>query len=294
MNTFQLSCFLAVAETLNFARAAEILHVTQPAVTQQIHSLEKELNVTLFQRTTRSVKITPEGLFFLNDAQHIMVLADRAKRRFQNPQERKFQLFSLGFGTNSLLPRFIPTLKALREQFPNLHPRIQTAPGPHLHRMLEDGDLDAIVDFLVPSSKKTALHYREICQVSLVCLLPQDHPLAMKETLVPEDLQQEHLVLFDPAKPQPNALRPSTQLLGEHTPAELYFCETAEAMITLVLAGYGAAVLPDLFLPGELPLAQIPLQGSDTVSLGVYYRTLQGNAPLKAMVQLLKSFSIHG
>ena len=49
MNTFQLTCFLAVAETLSFARAAEQLHVTQPAVTQQIKSLEKELNVKLFR-----------------------------------------------------------------------------------------------------------------------------------------------------------------------------------------------------------------------------------------------------
>ena len=50
MNTFQISCFLAVAEHLNFARAAEQLHVTQPAVTQQIHSLEKKLGVSLFAR----------------------------------------------------------------------------------------------------------------------------------------------------------------------------------------------------------------------------------------------------
>ena len=57
MNTFQLSCFIRVAETLNFARAAEQLHVTQPAVTQQIQSLEKELNVKLFKRNTRTVKI---------------------------------------------------------------------------------------------------------------------------------------------------------------------------------------------------------------------------------------------
>lgn len=68
MNTFQISCFLAVAEHLNFARAAEQLHVTQPAVTQQIHSLEKELGVSLFARTTRSVRLTQEGRLFLQDA----------------------------------------------------------------------------------------------------------------------------------------------------------------------------------------------------------------------------------
>lgn len=289
MNTFQLSCFLTVADTLNFARAAEHLHVTQPAVTQQIHSLEKELNVTLFQRTTRSVKITPEGMSFLNDARHMVILAQRAKQRFQNPQGKQFQLFSLGYNNSALLPWFIPALKELRERFPNLHPRLQTGPGPYLHRILEDGDLDAVVDFQIPSTKKTALHYRELCRVSLVCLLPLDHPLSSRKILSAADLQQENLVLFDPAKPQPNSLRPSPQLLGERTPAELYFCETTESIISLVMSGYGAAVLPDLFPPGKLPFAQIPLKETGSMSLGIYYRTLQGNEPLKALLQLLKS-----
>ena len=84
MNTFQISCFLAVAEHLNFARAAEQLHVTQPAVTQQIHSLEKELGVSLFARTTRSVRLTQEGRLFLQDARQLFHLATRAKARFQN------------------------------------------------------------------------------------------------------------------------------------------------------------------------------------------------------------------
>lgn len=65
MNTFQLSCFLAVAEYLNFAQAAQALHVTHPAVSQQIKSLEKELGAPLFVRTTRSVSLTEEGKAFL-------------------------------------------------------------------------------------------------------------------------------------------------------------------------------------------------------------------------------------
>lgn len=96
MNTFQLSCFLAVAEHLNFARAAEELHVTQPAVTQQIHSLEKELGSTLFQRTTRKVSLTAEGLAFLSDAQQIQALTHRALDRFAHPQDQPFVPFALG------------------------------------------------------------------------------------------------------------------------------------------------------------------------------------------------------
>lgn len=78
MNTMQLASFLSVAETLNFARAAEQLRVTQPAVTQQIHSLEAELNMQLFRRTTRTVELTQEGLVFLGDAKEMFDIYARA------------------------------------------------------------------------------------------------------------------------------------------------------------------------------------------------------------------------
>ncbi|OUN39630.1 hypothetical protein B5G28_04740 [Faecalibacterium sp. An77] len=65
MNTSQIQCFLTIADTLNFARAAEQLHITQPAVTQQLHALEKELGVRLFHRSTHSVRLTDEGMLFL-------------------------------------------------------------------------------------------------------------------------------------------------------------------------------------------------------------------------------------
>ena len=66
MNTFQLTCFLKVSQTLNFARAAEELNITQPAVTHQIHSLESELGTRLFRRNTRMVELTTDGFLFLD------------------------------------------------------------------------------------------------------------------------------------------------------------------------------------------------------------------------------------
>ena len=288
MNIFQLTCFLTVAETLNFARTAERLHVTQPAVTQQIHSLEKELNTVLFRRTTRSVKITPEGLSFLDDARQMVLLADRAKRRFEEPQSKRFQVFSLGCGSTSLLNTLTPALEELRIQFPNLHPRIQTMPGPHLYRQLEEGDLDAVADLRVSTEKKTPLHYREIRQVPLVCLVPHSHPLANRDTLTEADLRKEKLVLLDPTVPQPNALRPTGQMLEDRPLADMYFCQTAEAVLALVIAGYGVAVFPDLFPDGDLPFARVPLSGPKPVSLGIYYRSVQGNEPLKFLLRILR------
>ena len=83
MNLFQLECFLAVASHLNFARAAEQLHVTQPTVSHQIRSLEKELGVSLFTRVPpRSVALTGEGRIFLLDAKGIVAQSHTAIQRF--------------------------------------------------------------------------------------------------------------------------------------------------------------------------------------------------------------------
>lgn len=79
MNTFQLQCFLAVARNLNFAKAAEELNVTQPAVTHQIQTLEEEFNAKLFKRTTRNVELTQSGHMFINDAENVLKITDRAK-----------------------------------------------------------------------------------------------------------------------------------------------------------------------------------------------------------------------
>ena len=87
MNTFQLSCYLAVANTLSFARAAQQMNISQPAITHQIKTLETELNVKLFRRSTRMVELTPEGQAFLSDAQSMVAIAQSAKLRFGNPEE---------------------------------------------------------------------------------------------------------------------------------------------------------------------------------------------------------------
>ena len=81
MNTVQLECFITVAEYLNFSRASEVLRITQPAVSHQIQSLEEELDVRLFNRTSKAVSLTPEGIRFLPDAELILKTAVSAKER---------------------------------------------------------------------------------------------------------------------------------------------------------------------------------------------------------------------
>ena len=133
MNTFQLSCFLAVAEYLNFAQAAQQLHVTHPAVSQQIQSLEKELNVKLFKRTTRSVKLTEEGKIFLRDAQQIVAISERAKKRYTGTIAGNIETLSLGCSSFPCMFLLSDTLQTLRTLRPELHPRLQVIPFQHIY-----------------------------------------------------------------------------------------------------------------------------------------------------------------
>lgn len=87
MNTVQLECFLAVAQYLNFSKAAESVSITQPAVSHQIGSLEDELGVKLFVRTSKSVSLTREGIMFISDAEQILKIAGSAKFRLSEKPE---------------------------------------------------------------------------------------------------------------------------------------------------------------------------------------------------------------
>ena len=288
MNTFQLTCFLAVAENLNFARAAEQLHVTQPAVTQQIHSLEKELNVKLFQRTTRTVRLTEEGRVFLHDARQMVEISARAQKRFESSSDDKIRILSLGCYNFPCLFSLAGILRGLAGEFPELHPRLQVIPFQHIYRLLEEGDLDAVVGFRELDSMRVHASFREVAKVPLVCVCPREHPLARREQVRLEDLKTEKLVLFTPTKASAQLAQIQGQLMGGRPPSEFYFCESGEAATVLVSAGFGVAVLPDLFVPQGFPAARIPLEGEAPLSFGVYYKSLQGNPLLRSFIRRLQ------
>ena len=129
MNLFQLECFLAVAECLNFARAAEKMNITQPSITHQIRSLETELNTKLFHRTTRTVALTAEGRIFLHDAENIVFMSLRAIHRFQCPDSQPILDLVIGCQDFAGLQDVPAVFQRLAAEYPNLHPHTRTFSG---------------------------------------------------------------------------------------------------------------------------------------------------------------------
>ena len=113
MNTVQLECFLEVANCLNFSRAAEHLRITQPAVSHQIQTLENELGVPLFHRTSKSVRLTQEGFQFLDYAGEMLKLFLLSKARIKASQQNFSRRLVIGCRNTSELRFLAPALQQL-------------------------------------------------------------------------------------------------------------------------------------------------------------------------------------
>lgn len=288
MTTMQLDCFLLVAETLNFAAAADRLHVTQPAVTQQIHSLEKELNVKLFKRTTRTVKLTPEGYVFLNDAKSIQHIIGHAKKRFEEPEGREVVLFSLGCHSQDELSLLPAILEKMRIHYPALHPVFQIIPFQHLHQLLKEDSVDVILDFQKELSRKNYEKYQELTKVKTICILPKDSPWSQKDCLTIDDLKKEKIILFNPQIAPDCFNSIQRAILDQKSMTDIYIQDSPKSCITLAQAGFGIALLPDLLPHSEDGLLYLPLTGFAPMSYGAYYNSTAGNPVLKLFLRLCR------
>lgn len=288
MNTFQLTCFLTVAETLSFAKAAKLLNVTQPAVTHQIHSLEDELNTQLFKRTTRSVEITQEGLIFLNDAKNVLNIITLAKKRFEEPVVDERQFFSIGCNSHNELRLLPEILRQMADSCPMLNPVFQVVPFQHLYQLLAEEAVDVIIAFQEKGQKKIDGIYKELAQIRIAGILPATHPLAEKELLDEDDLQTQRLLLLDPQRCPDSLNMVQHELATGRAGSDLLMCGSADASITLAKAGFGIAVQPDFPALRDPALAYIPINGAEPLSYGAYYKSVTGKPLLKLFLQLCR------
>lgn len=293
MNTIQLECFLAVAEYLNFSRAAEALKITQPAVSHQISSLEDELGAKLFQRTSKSVSLTQTGILFMEDAAAIVRIASGAKRRLGTGME-DFSLFQIGCHNQSELNLLPQVIRGLREQFPSLRPTIKQIPFKAMVNLLLEGRLHVMFGFGDEEQMKQVGIYHELDDSPLVCVCHESHPFAGKKSLTAEELTGP-MVVCEPNRLPQTVFREQIRISSALSPSDLYFAEGYESALALVSAGLGFSLFPAYVTVGsvcgvtarESGLCCIPVTDLEPVSFGVYYKRLAGNPVLKEFIRLL-------
>ena len=287
MNTSQLACFLMVAETLNFAMAAERLHVTQPAVTQQIRALEDELGFRLFNRTTRTVELTQAGRFFINDAKSVLDTLERAKKRGGESFEDTRVPLRIGCHAHHEIGLFSALLRELRQSFPEIYPIFRVVPFRNLYQQLIEDDLDVVVGFREGGLKKY-INYRELAKIPITAILPQEHPLSGCELLEPSQLRREKLIMGE-FWSCPEQMRAAQHSLAEDmTALDIYLSDSGEGSAALAAAGFGIAIVPELAPSSQPGMRRIPIRGLEPLSYGVYYKSLAGKPELRQLIELAK------
>lgn len=170
-----LRYFIALAESLHFGRAADRLHLTQPALSKQIASLEKELGVQLLIRTKRSVTLTPAGQIFLHQAQQLLAQTEMAIQITQRTARGEIGQLSLGFtktATHTLLPQWI---RRFRQGYPEVQISMLELSTEAQVNALNEGRID--LAFLHPPIDERGLQVQPIFEEEFGAILPVDHPL---------------------------------------------------------------------------------------------------------------------
>ena len=138
----QLHAVVTVAETGSVTRAAELLHIVQPAVSRQIAGLEAELGVTLFDRTRHGMSPTDAGTSFVTRARRILTEVERARAEIQPSRAKVTGIVTVGILDSVERVLAAPLVETVRRSHPGIELRLAAAYSGHLQQWLDDGDLD--------------------------------------------------------------------------------------------------------------------------------------------------------
>lgn len=292
MNTTQLECFMAVSNYLNFSRAAEQLRITQPAVSHQITTLEDELGVKLFRRTSKSVRLTQEGFQFTQYASEILKLSELSKARMKKFRARELTRVVIGCRNTTELRVLRPALVRLRQEEPNLLPVLRLIPMDAMKNLLADGDLDMIFSFRGTGRSGEEAEkekFRTLTRCRAVCVCSETHPLAGHQSLTVQELAVPgRVAVCRPPVCPPALFAVQTRVVGARPPEQVLFCDDQDVAGTLVETGYAFAVVADFPTARRDGLRYIPLPEFEPLTFGAVYLAGNRNPALRRLLDLLE------
>lgn len=290
MHLRQLRTFVAVAHERHFGRAAQRLHVAQPAVSQQIRVLEADLGTPLFDRTSRSVELTAAGRTLLAGAPDILErmakLAEATRATGRAPRGE----LRLNYARTAPIGIATDIIEEFRRRHPDVTLVTDTANTARSIAQLREGVLDAAFVRL-PIDDAAELAFLEVGKDPLVAVLPTGHRLVRRRMLAPSDLRKERLVFW------PRANGPGfhdwivQHLFGGAMPEVARIEPDTEQMVRAAARGEGCAVTTAarasmlsmrgvVFKPFADPAPATPL--------GLAWRKAELPAPLRRLIEIAR------
>lgn len=288
----QLKYFIALAEELNFRRAANRLHISQPPLTRQIQQMESDLGVELFTRTPRGVELTQAGKVLLEEATNIMALSERATERAQLAGQGQLGRMDIGiFGSATF-----DTIPKLILGFRSAHPNVNIV----LHNMTKSEQINALrerrltVGFNRFVAAEPDIATEIVYTENALVAIHRAHAFARKQEVNFKELKDQPLILYPRATRNSFADMVTTACReAGFEPRIVQEVDDVSTSIALVSSGFGVCVVPEsarnLKLPGVVyrPLRKAKLLSIDLCCL---YRKDDQSPILLEFLDIVRKF----
>lgn len=189
-----LRSFIAAAEDGNISRAAQRLHLTQPALSRQIKGLEDELGVPLLERGAHSFSLTPAGELLLREGRLLLERADALEQRVR--ATAKAQTLRVGYSPSLSAGILAPALEAFTQRHPRARVELSDLSSSEMIEGLQKGSLDLIVT-VPPAREVPELSWTPLQRQGWRVAVPRQHPLADRPDLRAADLDGQRLVVYN-------------------------------------------------------------------------------------------------
>ena len=278
LQTRQMRYFVAVAEELNFHRASERLHISQPALWRQIRDLEQEVGVALLDRQPRGISLTEAGRSFLEDCRDILERMEAARLRAQRVAVGQVGTLHIGFneiaGRRRELPRF---LKEFRSTFPGINLQLHVMISQRQIEALRNGEIDA--GFLFRHvGERSNFEALIVGQDNFVLALPRGHELVRKPSLELADLADRPLIMPNPRN---NGITYEKLFAAMKTagitPVIAQFADNENTLLNLVSAGMGLAFVNSSCRVPDVQGVTLRALGDLSLPLGLEFMWLRSN-----------------
>ncbi|GAA1456950.1 LysR family transcriptional regulator [Williamsia maris] len=292
MELRHLHHFVAVAETCHFGRAAQRLHLAQPALSHSIRQLEAELGVTLMARTTRAVSLTPAGDFFYRESVRLLRGVEQSVQGVRRIADGRLGLVRIGFTGTAAFDQLPSIARIISQRLPGIalevHGDLLT---PAQLDGLRTGGLDLAV--LRPPVAGDDVEVRPIRSESLVLALPADHRLAAEPALEVADLAHDDFVMYADSHSAVNDAVVTACRAAGFTPRREHEAPGTSVLLALIAAGLGVAIVPESVRALQLNgVVFRDLGGAGSIQLALAWSREQPSALVAALVEALEDAEV--
>jgi DNA-binding transcriptional LysR family regulator len=288
----ELESFLAVAECLNFSRAAERLHLSQAPLSRHIQSLEGKVGTRLLKRNTHVVVLTEHGRLYLEDARTILGHLDRAHQAIQRARQGEARRLRLAFIGSLLDEKLVSLIRQFRKQLPACQVEVADLPPAAQLEALTAEELDGGFIGAKPTGSSRNLAFQLWRRDPLVLAVPSAHVLARKKLLRWQELKNLSWVMVtDRAAP---AFRQQFAELAEKhslSPSIVQESDRLPAIITMVAAESGVTMMPQSvgrLVPTGIVIKNLP-HPSPVLLSTFAYRPVGLSSEMTAFLKLLSN-----